>query len=502
MTAMHDHNDELARLKRSRNELDRMYKDAMTALDSAVTERPECPQPPPGFDDQQIHALNESWRLVPDGDPDLGTGWRRRLRGIRRWLIGPMLQRQQRFNALLVEHLNRNVRGARASPESVAGVIVVLNRHLEALAVFQHLLLQYLQQITLYVDAKAKDGHEAGRLGREVGEALTGMDDRVRILQAEVDKHAVEQAEIRNLADCVRNLQKEIDERAAEQQGLRQSVELVTAATHAMKREVERLCEAPSDSAPPGGADGGRSQLAAPDLDAYKYLAFEDQFRGSREQIAAGQRAYLPHFDGAADVLDLGCGRGEFLDLLRKAGITARGLDVNVEAVELCREQGFDVTHADALEYLRELTDESLGGLFSAQVVEHLEAEHLTRLLAEACRVLRPGSRIVLETLNPACWTAFFSAFVRDITHRHPLHPDTLHYFLRASGFVDIEIVYCSPVPDAGKLQRAMVINAAPADTPMGAAVRALTETFNQHVDQLNSLIFAEQDYAAIARRP
>ena len=134
-------------------------------------------------------------------------------------------------------------------------------------------------------------------------------------------------------------------------------------------------------------------------------------------------------------------------------------------------------------------------------MVEHLEAEYLTRLLAEAQRVLRPGSHVVLETINPASWTAFFSAFVRDITHRHPLHPDTLGYFLRASGFVEVEIVYRAPVPKEAQLQRA-VIDETLKKTPAGFAVCVLAETFNRQIDRLNGLIFAEQDYAAIATRP
>ena len=78
---------------------------------------------------------------------------------------------------------------------------------------------------------------------------------------------------------------------------------------------------------------------------------------------------------------------------------------------------------------------ESLGGLFAAQVVEHLEPDYLMRFLDAAYHKLRPGSKIVLETINPACWFAFFSSYIRDITHVRPLHPDTLQYFLRASGF-------------------------------------------------------------------
>ena len=484
---MNDHDVELEHLAQSRAEADRLYNDALTALDAAIAPRPELPRPTAGFDDRQIQPLNESWRLLPDETIDLGTGWRRRLRGMVWRLIEPFLQRQQRFNGLLVEHLNRNVQVAGESRPSVAACIAALDRHLGALGDFQGQLIRYLQQITLYVDTR--DRHEAGRARRETTQVRDLVDALGTALNAVTD-------EFRKRLESVQTR----DYRAVEEfQGLRQSVALVTAATHAMKRVIERLREAPTATAGPPVA--GRPRPAATDLEAYKYLCFEDSFRGPREEIAARQREYLAYFEGASDVLDLGCGRGEFLALLRERGITARGLDANAEVVERCREQDLDAVRGDALEYLGGLGEESLGGLFSAQVVEHLEAEYLTRMLAEAQRVIRPGSRVVLETINPASWTAFFSAYVRDVTHRHPLHPDTLGYFLRASGFVDVEIVYRSPVPEAAQLQRAAV-DATLADTPAGAAVCALAETFNRHVDRLNGLIFAEQDYAAIAKRP
>ena len=103
--------------------------------------------------------------------------------------------------------------------------------------------------------------------------------------------------------------------------------------------------------------------------------------------------------------------------------------------VEVCVQQGLDATKADALEYLRAQPPGSLGGLLAAQVVEHLEPAYLTSLLDAAYAALRPGAPIVLETINPACWFAFFESYVRDITHVRPLHPDTLKFLLQASGF-------------------------------------------------------------------
>ena len=529
--------DALARLDRLRKESDRLYNDALTALDGAIPERPALPEPPARFDDRQIHPLNKSWRLVSETDVDLGTGWRRRLRQLVWNLVGPILQRQERFNAALVEHINHNHPGTSASRTSASGVIAAFDTHLQALAAFHGRLIQYLQQITLYVDAK--DRHAIGRLRHDLSLMQQGLaagldsvtdEFRMRLESARVHDHrlaadleslaastrqglddvghvAVDLASTRQgLDDLGHALQDEIEKRATEhlqaqarQQGLRQSVDLVTAGMHAMQRELERLGRALSPPEDPVGS--GPSRPMEPDLDAYKYVCFEDSYRGSREEIMAQQRAYLSYFDGASDVVDVGCGRGEFLSVLREGGIAARGVDGNAEAVERCREHGLDATRADALGYLRTLADESLGGLFSSQVVEHLEASYLQRLLAEAHRTLRPDSRIVVETLNPACWMAFFSAYVRDITHRHPVHPETLSYLLRAAGFVDIDIVYRSPLPEAAKLQR-VAVDPARGDTPVGAAVVELAAAFNQHAERLNGLLFAEQDYAAIGRRP
>ena len=278
-------------------------------------------------------------------------------------------------------------------------------------------------------------------------------------------------------------------------------------------RELERgALQAPSpkpqasSTAPPAGSSGeapSRSGTAASGgggSDAFKYLGFEDRFRGSEAEIRARLIDYLPYFDGASSVLDVGCGRGEFLQLLKERGVAARGLDLNPEMAEACRARGLDATTGDALATLRALPDESLGGLIAVQVIEHLKPAYLSQFLQTAFFKLRPGAPLILETINPACWVAFFESYIRDLTHEQPIHPETLQYMLQASGFASVDVVYRSPIAEGGRLQRVT-----PRPEHFGETADPVTElvsTFNHNVDRLNSRLFTFQDYATIARVP
>ena len=278
----------------------------------------------------------------------------------------------------------------------------------------------------------------------------------------------------------------------AAQEELRASVGVLQQATQNLKREMSRLAVAPAAATAP--VTSAAPSTPADALDSHKYVGFEDQFRGSNEEIRQRVAEYLPIFAGRSDVLDVGCGRGEFLALLRENGVTARGIDLNASMVDVCREKGLDATVADALAYLRGLPDASLGGLFAAQVVEHLAPSYLTQFLDAAFDKLRPGSPIVLETINPRCWFAFFESYIRDLTHSQPIHPDTLKYLLIATGFQQVEIRYRAPYPEADKLQ------------PLGTDARdtalvAHVETLNANVEKINGLLFTYLDYAAIGRR-
>jgi O-antigen chain-terminating methyltransferase len=273
----------------------------------------------------------------------------------------------------------------------------------------------------------------------------------------------------------------------ATQAELRASLSVLHQAAQNLKRELTvRRDDAPSHLRTVAPS----TQLDS--LDSHKYVGFEDQFRGSQDDIRQRVSEYLDIFTGASDVLDIGCGRGEFLTLLRERGVRARGIDLNGAMVDVCRQHGLDASEADALAYLRAQPDGSLGGLFAAQVIEHLEPRYLTSLLDAAFDKLRPGAPIVLETINPACWFAFFESYIRDLTHVRAIHPDTLQYLLVATGFQQVDIRYRAPYPEHEKLQPLA------AAAPLGDAV----DTLNANVEKINRLLFTWLDYAAIGRRP
>ena len=158
--------------------------------------------------------------------------------------------------------------------------------------------------------------------------------------------------------------------------------------------------------------------------------------------------------------------------------------------------RGLRVEQGDALGFLKQQQDGSIGGLVAIQVVEHFEPGYLMRFIEAAFHSMRPGAPLVLETINPACWMAFFEAYIRDLTHIRPLHPDTLKFLVEASGFRDVEVRFRQPVRDADRLQR--VSTATAGESPALAAIAA---TIDDHADKLNARLFSSMDYALVARR-
>ena len=465
--------EERERLDREREAADRRYNDALTALDGAIRPPRALPTPPTGYDESQLAPLNQRWELM-SSKPDEGRGWLRRLRAHAWAMVAPLFERQQAFNAALVDHLNRNVATHRDVAGTLDAALAQLQDEQKRLLEFQTMLILWAQQITPYVDTK--DRHVTG-LKHGLAVALSTLSDEM-------------QQRWEAMLTRERRHASQVDEVRATFGVMQQAVQM-------LKREVEQRFDgapgAASAAAPAEARDGGTEHpgSAQRKLHSYKYVGFEDHFRGSPDEIADRLAAYVPLFEGARDVLDVGCGRGEFLELLREKGITARGIDLNEEMAEQTRARGLEATASDALSYLRAQPDASLGGLFAAQVVEHLEPAYLLEFLETAYHKLRPGSKIVLETINAACWYAFFSSYIRDLTHVRPIHPETLRYLIIASGFQRVDIRYTAPYPEEAKLQ--------PVTLTDGDVERSVT--INENMKKLNDLMFTHLDYAVIGER-
>ena len=243
-------------------------------------------------------------------------------------------------------------------------------------------------------------------------------------------------------------------------------------------------------TAPPGSdvVTGPRQDESVP----FDYFAFESRMRGSMTDIRSRQASYVETFRDMEPVLDLGCGRGEFLSLLGEGGIVARGVDRDPEMVAFCRASGLDVFHGDALAYLSSLPDESLGGIFSAQLVEHLQPAKLVELLRFAASRLREGGVLAVETMNPLALNALKNYFA-DLTHAQPIVPETLVFLARDAGFRTAEVRFLNPPPAHARLREVDL----PAEPRFDEARRALAA----NVERLNELLFGPEDYVMTAVR-
>jgi SAM-dependent methyltransferase len=380
-----------------------------------------------------VARLNALWETAP---PPAVDGLRGRHQRAVWAAVAPAFARQQDFNSAVVRILNGAVEeGARAfaAQKQLASALV-----------------QYLQRVQPLMDARDR--------------AASGL--------------AVGRAEL--VLEAFDRRQESLGRRLEGLLALRDRVEVVS--------ETVRAVEGTLRAAPPAPAVAAAAGRAAEDA---AYVAFENRFRGSRDAIRERLSSYVDLFRDASPVADLGCGRGEFLELLREAGVAGVGAETNAQAAGECRRLGLDVEEVSLVDFLRARAAGSLGGVFAAQVVEHLPPPVLQAALAAAHRALRPGGRLVLETVNVRSVLAFLEVYNRDLTHERPLHPDTLGFLAAAAGFSEVRIEMRSPVDAATRLQ------AVPAEGLPPLAAEAL----NENVARLNALLYGPQEYALIARR-
>ncbi len=217
------------------------------------------------------------------------------------------------------------------------------------------------------------------------------------------------------------------------------------------------------------------------------YFSFENSFRGSEEDIQRQQNEYLKFFLGKQNIVDLGCGRGEFLSLMKENGISAVGVDIYEEYVEYGEEKGVKIVQGDAVEFLRQQNADDLGGIFCAQLVEHLKPEQIMEICSLSYEKLKKGSCVIFETPNPCCLAIYTNAFYMDPSHIKPVHPETMKYYLKQAGFYDVQIIFT----ESSKVPYQLPL--------LNASHVSNLEEFNSGIQLVSNLLFGSQDYAVVA---
>lgn len=218
------------------------------------------------------------------------------------------------------------------------------------------------------------------------------------------------------------------------------------------------------------------------------YLAFEEKYRGPEEDIQKLQEKFVRLYAGKDNILDIGCGRGEFIKTLLNAGKQyVFGMDINSQMVEKCKKDGLSVELRDGVSYLYDNDNLNLGGIFSSQVIEHLKPSQIIKLIKGAYKNLQEGSPLILETINPMALVTQTMAYTLDLTHRQYVHPFTIEMLLKEHGFKKVEFIYSSPVDIEAPVLK---------DNDMDPKE---LEKYNEKIRRMHEMLFGYQDYAVIA---
>ena len=223
------------------------------------------------------------------------------------------------------------------------------------------------------------------------------------------------------------------------------------------------------------------------DYEDIDYFDFENHFRGSIESIKKSQEFYLKFFRGKKKIVDIGCGRGEFLSLMQDNSIPAEGVDIYEPYTEYCNMKGLKATCGDGADFLAKT--EGVDGIFVGQVVEHLKPHQIIHLCNTAYERLEEGACIIIETPNPTSLSIYTNAFYIDPSHIKPVHPLTMQYYLEKAGFKDIEIIYTE------NSRHPFEIPALKCESAEN------TEEFNKAMKKVSDMIFGSQDYAVVATK-
>jgi len=327
-------------------------------------------------------------------------------------------------------------------------------------------------------------------------ERIRELNDRIQVI-VETSKQQFE-----NLSGQLQVLNEQIQSNVVDHQQLRSAESRVrdqlNVISEQLKSEINylqyRLRKMKNQMGPVNVQEQKRTQAEIKEVslsENFDYLHFENRFRGSMKDIKERQKPYLPYFIGKQNVLDIGCGRGEFVELLLENSVSCLGIDLNRDMVEFCQDRGLPVQYGDAIEYLKSVEDNHLGGIFMGQVIEHMEFSKVMQLVELAHRKLKPGSYLIMESPNPLSLSIFYETFYVDPTHVKPVHPYTIKYWVDYIGFSESELVFSSPIQSSRWL---------PGLEASDQVIKNIHE-FNAGIQRLNEMIYGNLDYAVIAKK-
>ncbi len=472
----------------------------------AAPVKPQLPFESSGAHSEHLTAAND---LAVITDPiDVGSSvsvigplltlLRRCARPFVQPFLDPYLARQERFNAEIVRHLNQM--GVAIEQQLVATrdalfdlapdprqlearLDAALSNYDEALRDRQGVLFDALEE-----ELWALHGALDDLCGKHV-ERMHFLEvrfvERAQAIDARFDEKdkVLEQLQARtsNIAEA------ELLETRAQ---LRRVLDQVQAASPDSRR-------ADSGTSAPERVDGELWRRLRDWMGDEDYRAFQLRFRGDEAEITRRMRAHVARFKNVpGPVADLGCGRGEFLELLEATGTDAIGVEINAADVAACVERGLRAECADLFEWLVRQDEGSLGGIFLAQVIEHIPPPDWSTLTDLAASRLAPGGRLVVETINPESLFALVRAYVLDPTHTRPVHPQLLSFMAHRSGLANVDVVYQAEVPEVAQVARVD-------EEPFleHASSLAVVQELNLRIDQVNEMYAAPQEYALIASR-
>ena len=403
------------------------------------------------------------------------------VRKMLRWFIAPLIEQQNRVNGSFTASIN-----------ALTNNDLVINKFIEDFQEGKINIIEIeelknqseeLTRVRAEIEELKNQSEELTRVRAEIEELKNQSEELTRV-RAEIEE-LKNQSNISILAD---ELSRQYESNIAR---INQELDILNFRQHRDRKNIKSCCKDSEINVKEGLINQYSKHINIENefTSNFDYHLFENKFRGSREEIKERQTNYLKYFFDSSNVLDIGCGRGEFIELLSENGIKSKGIDVYEDFVEYCRYKGLNVLKDDALNYLLIQDDESIDGIFMSQVAEHLETDYLINLVEAAYEKLKKGKFFIAETPNPKTLSIFSNAFFMDPSHKKPVHPETFKFIFEKAGFKDVKIEFT----EVSKIDYKLPL--------LTSNYVDNLEEFNDGINLLSEMFFGSQDYAIIARK-